>query len=185
MRCIFIIEERYEVHTYWGWFRLDRGAYQDYLAGRLWITWVPGKRSQQHTVAHAEVLPPNVTEAAIRLRDQSAKQGLYATLQTTFPGTQVEIPYKQRMKDRPIDELALSVRSSNGLMRANAGTFGRLWDLMSRDNGLRAVRNLGAKSETEIRHCFFDACYHFLTPGEQAVYWQKVINSNQDNLNCR
>ena len=58
------------------------------------------------------------------------------------------------MKDKPIDELALSVRSSNGLMRANAGTFGRLWELLSRETGLRSVRNLGAKSEAEIQKCF-------------------------------
>ena len=65
-------------------------------------------------------------------------------------------------------------------MRANAGTFGRLWDLMNRENGLRAVRNLGAKSEAEIKHCFFDACYLFLTPSEQAIYWQRIINDNPE-----
>ena len=161
MRCIFILDEHYEVKTYWGWFRLDRGAYEDYLAGKLWITWVPGKRQPQIMASKAEdPLPPNVTAEAIRLRDLSAKQGLYATLQASFPHAQVEIPYKSRMKNKQIDEMALSVRSSNGLMRANAGTFGRLWDLMTRETGLRSVRNLGAKSEAEIKKCFFDACYH-------------------------
>jgi hypothetical protein len=84
------------------------------------------------------------------------------------------------MCDKSIEEISLSVRSSNGLMRANAGTFGRLWDLMNRENGLRAVRNLGAKSEAEIKHCFFDACYLFLTPSEQAIYWQRIINDNPE-----
>ena len=106
----------------------------------------------------------------------ASKQGLYASLRSSFPGVQVEIPYKQRMKDLPIDELALSVRASNGLMRANAGTFGRLWDLMAGENGLRAVRNLGEKSEREIKRCFFDACYHFLSINEQAIFWQNVLN---------
>ena len=36
MRRIFMNQNcKYEVHTYWGWFRLDEGAYQDYLAGKL------------------------------------------------------------------------------------------------------------------------------------------------------
>ena len=35
---------KYEVNTYWGWFRLDEGAYRDYLAGRLWICRTPGAR---------------------------------------------------------------------------------------------------------------------------------------------
>ena len=34
---------KYDVQTRWGWFRLDEGAYRDYLAGRLWICWEPGK----------------------------------------------------------------------------------------------------------------------------------------------
>ena len=178
-----MLGETYDVSTHWGWFRLDRGAYEDYLAGKLWITWIPGNRNQRAEVTSAEgALPPDVTEGAIRLREIASKQGLYSTLQTSFPGAQVEIPYKQRMKDLPIDELALSVRSSNGLMRANAGTFGRLWDLMASENGLRAVRNLGAKSEAEIRRCFFDACYHFLSLNEQAVYWQTVLNNSNRPL---
>jgi hypothetical protein len=180
MRCIFILDEYYEVKTYWGWFRLDRGAYEDYLAGKLWITWVPGKRILQPPATKAEALPPDITDTAILLRDTAVKQGLYATLQAHYPGAQVEIPYKQRMCDKSIEEISLSVRSSNGLMRANAGTFGRLWDLMNRENGLRAVRNLGAKSEAEIKHCFFDACYLFLTPSEQAIYWQRIINDNPE-----
>ena len=35
---------KYEVNTYWGWFRLDEGASRDYLAGRLWICRTPGGR---------------------------------------------------------------------------------------------------------------------------------------------
>lgn len=34
-------EKFYEVETYWGWFRLDEGAFQDYLDKKLWITWIP------------------------------------------------------------------------------------------------------------------------------------------------
>lgn len=116
-----LFEESYEVCTHWGWFRLDRGAYEDYLAGKLWITWIPGKPKEQAAEQRKEdVLPPNVTDAAIRLRDLASRHGAYATFQSAFPGVAVEIPFKQRMKDKLIDELALSVRSSNGLMRANA-----------------------------------------------------------------
>ena len=81
------------------------------------------------------------------------------------------------MCDKSIDEISLSVRSSNGLMRANAGTFGRLWDLMNRENGLRAVRNLGAKSKAEI----FVLCAYYLSDAivctangaSELFYWKK------------
>ena len=172
-----IQEETYIVHTHWGWFRLDGGAYRDYLAGKLWITWVPGKRNVLPETGHEEYsLPPDITEAAIRLRDLATRTSMSAVFQSTFPNAKLPIPYKQRMRDKSIDELALSVRSSNGLMRANAGTFGRLWEVLSQENGLRAVRNLGAKSEAEISVAFCAACYNNLSPSEKATFWQEAIN---------
>lgn len=178
-----LFDESYKVRTHWGWFRLDRGAYEDYLAWKLWITCVPGRPKVQAAEQQKEdVLPPNVTDAAIHLRDLASRHGAYVTFLSAFPGVAVEIPFKQRMKDKPIDELALSVRSSNGLMRANAGTFGRLWELLSRETGLRSVRNLGAKSEAEIQKCFFDGCYLSLSPAEQATFWQVMLNRTGAHL---
>ena len=179
MRCIIINEEYYEVHTHWGWFRLDEGAYRDYLDGKLWISWAPGNRTLPKEEKQAEQpLPANVTQEALRLRDAVSKHNSFAFLQDHFPHVQHEIPYRQRMRDIPIEEMALSVRSSNGLMRAGAATFGKLWELLNRENGLRSVRNLGQKSEDEINHCFFTACYSLLTPREQAIFWQRVIDMN-------
>ena len=88
------------------------------------------------------------------------------------------IPYKIRMRNLPIDELALSVRSSNGLMRAGASSFGKLWTLI-KENGLRSVRNLGMKSEREIVQCFFLACYARLSPAEQGRFWQDVLTNRE------
>ena len=114
-------EEYYEVHTYWGWFRLDEGAYRDYLAEKLWITWVPGKPNPPAIQdQNTQALPPNITAEAVQLRDAAVKRDIYLLLQEHFPGMEVEIPYKMRMRDISIDEMTLSVRSSNGLKRAGA-----------------------------------------------------------------
>ena len=40
--AFLLLDESYVVRTHLGCFRLDRGAYEDYLAGKLWITWIPG-----------------------------------------------------------------------------------------------------------------------------------------------
>ncbi len=183
MRCIFIIEESYKVHTYRGWFRLDCGAYQDYLAGKLWITWVPGDQTASKPLEESlQALPPNITDEAVRLRDAAANRDICFFLREHFPGAEAEIPYRVRMKDVPIDEMSQTVRSSNGLMRAGAKTFGALHELMLRDNGLRAIRNLGQKSEQEILHSFFNSCYAMLRPGEQAVFWQGVLETERTAL---
>ena len=177
MRCIIIFGEYYEVKTYWGWFRLDRGAYQDYLAGKLWITWVPSGAVGKQTIAPQQTqLSPDISQEAVQLRERAARQGIYDLLRQMCPGESVPIPYKSRMRDYSIDEMTLSVRSSNGLMRVGAGSFGKLYDLMS-EKGLRSVRNLGAKSEREIVQSFYKACYAKLTPTEQARYWQTLRDS--------
>ena len=172
-------ENYYDVQTQWGPVRLDAASYRDYLAGKLWIAGVPVTPPQPAAQLTESTLPPAVTGAALALREAATRQSLYATLQGSFPGAQVEVPYKTRFRDKSIDELCLSVRSSNGLMRAGAGTFGRVWELLTKGNGLRSIRNLGAKSEAEIKRCFLEACYQALTPGEQAIYWQKMISSEQ------
>ena len=54
----------YEVKTYWGYFRLDEGAYEDYLKGKLWITWVP----REHSTAKKTAAPPiHVADEAVAL----------------------------------------------------------------------------------------------------------------------
>ncbi|MBR0397285.1 MAG: hypothetical protein IJI10_03350 [Eubacterium sp.] len=53
--------------------------------------------------------------------------------------------------DRDIEELELSVRSYNCLKRAGCHTIGDLLKLLEEDrSGLRQIRNLGSRSETEI-----------------------------------
>ena len=168
---------RYVVTTHWGTFSLDEGAYQDYLAGKLWICWTPGKPTQSQNTT-SSYIPPNVTDRAVSLRDQADKAGVLATLRQLGIHDAL-VPYSSRLADLSIDEMNLTVRSSNGLKRANAGTFGRLRDLLAMENGILSVRNLGQKSAKEIKQLFFEECYARLLPYEKAHYWQEVIDSHQ------
>ena len=171
-----LYENQYKVQTNWGWMTLDEASYRDYLQGKLWINSAP--RSERQTAKAAmPALPPNVSEEAVRLRDMAAKQGVYPLLQRLFPGGEVEVPYRTRLSQMRTEEMNLTVRSSNCLMRAGATTLGKLYDLMSSSQGLRSVRNLGAKSEKEINQVFFSICYSLLLPGEQAVFWQRTLDA--------
>lgn len=166
---------RYVVTTHWGTFSLDEASYQDYLAGNLWICWTPGKPKQAQQTVRSYV-QPNVTDQAVALRDQADKIGILATLHQ-LGVHEAPIPYSNRLSDLSIDEMNLTVRSSNGLKRANAGTFGRLRDLMAMENGVISVRNLGQKSAKEIKQLFFEECYIRLLPYEKAHYWQEALDS--------
>lgn len=161
---------RYIVTTRWGTFSLDEGAYQDYLRGALWITWEPGQKRRER-VKEESAVPPHTSEQAITLRELANRYGFIHTLHSIGIHN-TEPPYVERFADISIDELTLSVRSSNGLKRAGVHTFGKLFALMQKDNGIKSVRNLGEKSVREITQIFFEECYSRMLPYEKAVYWE-------------
>lgn len=166
---------RYVVSTHWGTFSLDEGSYQDYLAGKLWICWTPGKPAVPKQEV-ADYVPPHVTDRAIVLREQADRSGVLEVLKQL--GThETIVPYSSRLADLSIDEMNLTVRSCNGLKRANLHTFGQLKARMEMENGITSIRNLGTKSEQEIKTLFFTECYARLLPCERAQYWQKVLDS--------
>ena len=167
---------RYVVTTHWGTFSLDEGSYQDYLSGKLWICWTPGKPNQQHAIA--EHIPVNVTERAVALRDQADKIGILETLKKLGIHEAI-VPYSPRLADLSIDEMNLTVRSSNGLKRANIHSFGQLKDRLEIENGLISIRNIGQKSLKEIKQLFFEEYYQRLLPYEKAHYWQEVLDNHR------
>lgn len=87
------------------------------------------------------------------------------------------VPYSTRLAELSIDEMNLTVRSSNGLKRANIHTFSNLKDVLGTENGLSHIRNIGTKSIKEIKQFFFEECYTRLLPYEKAQYWQEVLDS--------
>ena len=167
---------RYVVTTHWGTFSLDEGAYQDYLAGTLWICWTPGKPAEKKEFPQHQI-PPHVTDRALDLSDQAEKDGVLQTLKN-LGLHEAPAPYSDRFAKLSIDELNLTVRSSNGLKRANAHTFAKLRELLQMENGLLNVRNIGQKSVKEIKQVFFEECYSRLLPYEKAQYWQEVLDDS-------
>ena len=60
--------------------------------------------------------------------------------------------HEREYRSTKIEDLNLSVRSFNSLKRGGCSTVGDILDLMDEEgNGLRRVRNLGMRSETEIK----------------------------------
>ena len=167
---------RYVVTTHWGTFSLDEGSYQDYLAGKLWICWTPGKPNQQHTLT--EYVPVNVTERAVALREQADKIGILETLKKLGIHEAI-VPYRTRLAELSIDEMNLTVRSSNGLKRANIHSLGQLKERLEIENGLINIRNIGQKSLKEIKQLFFEECYQRLLSYEKAQYWQEVLDKHK------
>ena len=78
--------------------------------------------------------------------------------------------------------MSLSVRASNGLMRAGADTLEKLYGLMKKENGLAGVRNLGVKSIREITEAFLAVTYSMLTVYEKLLFWQELLDKKRNIL---
>lgn len=170
-------ETMYEITTQWGKVRLDERSYRDYLNGRSWLstTFDPMAPVSSQMTQAAEC-PRNVSQQAIELRETATKIGVEETAQKHFPNSAVKIPYRRRMAETGIDELSLSVRASNGLMRAGVNTLDKLNDAMQTEHGIGGIRNLGQKSVKEIGRAFLIFTYSQLSPAERAEYWQRKID---------
>ena len=142
--------------------------------------FAPVFREKSRNEVHIILETVSISQEAMRYREVSQQRDVYLMLQMYCPGKQVGLPYRERMRDIPIDEMNLSVRSSNALMRSNAKTFGGVMDLLLEENGLKKVRNLGIKSEREIVRSFFSACYYRMTQREQERFWRKVIENSKN-----
>ena len=118
----------------------------------------------------------NVTQKALDLREQADKIGVLAVLGELGIHEAI-VPYSSRLADLSIDEMNLTVRSSNGLKRANIHTFRSLKEILAIENGLLNIRNIGQKSIKEIKQLFFVECYSRMLPYEKAQYWQEVLDA--------
>ena len=111
------------------------------------------------------------------LREQAEQHGLSAVMARLQP-RQTRMPFRQRMASLSLDELNLSVRSRNCLMRAGLRTFGDLNARMHQEGDVSHIRNLGVKSRLEILRVFRAECYARLNPAEKLDYWQRVLEND-------
>ena len=111
------------------------------------------------------------------LREQAEQGGLSAIL-TRIGAQQTRIPFRRRMAALSLEELNLSVRSRNCLMRAGLRTFGDLNERLGREGDIAQIWNLGTKSREEIIRVFRGECYARLNAAEQQDYWQRVLEND-------
>ena len=115
------------------------------------------------------------------LVESAEKIGLVSTLAAFGNGIKVNIPLSQKLCDRSIDDMDLSVRASNGLKRSGAMTIRELTDTIMSEKGLETVRNLGKKSISEIKTKLLYLAYIDLNDNEKIAFWKKFIELNSEN----
>ena len=106
------------------------------------------------------------------------ENGLITTLYDVFGKcVKVSIPFSQKACNTSIDELDFSVRANNSMKRVGVFTIGDVIDLIASD-GLLRVRNLGKKTQNEIKTRILVFGYERLTENERKSFFYDVVDKN-------
>lgn len=120
----------------------------------------------------------NRNEVAKALLVAEKEFGLVALLHHMFgENIGVKIPFSNTALSLEIDELVLSVRSSNALKRAGIATIGNLLEFISCEN-LKSLRNLGVKSRKEIQTKLLVFGYDRLMEKEKLAFFRELLDDN-------
>ena len=120
-----------------------------------------------------------IKETVVNELVASAEQnGLISTLYSVFgKSVKVSIPFSTKSCDTSIDEVDFSPRAEHSLKRAGAFTIGGVIDLIA-DDGLLKIRNLGKKTQNEIKTRILAFGYERLTDVEKERFFRDVMARN-------
>ena len=117
-------------------------------------------------------------EVVNELLKSANENGIITTLYGVFGKCiKVSVPFSQKACDTSIDDLDFSVRASNALKRASIFTIGQAIDLIAND-GLLRIRNLGKKTQNEIKTRILAFGYERLTEAEKKRFFYDIVERN-------
>ncbi len=117
-------------------------------------------------------------EVVNELLKSASENGIITTLYSAFGKcVKVNIPFSKKACDTSIDELDFSVRANNSMKRVGVFTIGEVIDLISND-GLLRIRNLGKKTQNEIKTRILAFGYEQLTENEKKRFYYDIIDRN-------
>lgn len=120
-------------------------------------------------------------QAAVDVMMDSVQQnGLVPTIVKVFgKRVTVSLPISKRLCDSLIDDLDFSPRAINSLKRSGVFIVEDIVDLIS-GRGLLAIRNLGKKTENEIKTKILVYAYEDLSDGERRSFLADMIARSQN-----
>ena len=121
-------------------------------------------------------------EVVNELLRSANENGVITTLYGVFGKcVKVSIPFSQKACDTSIDNIDFSVRANNSMKRVGVFTIGEVIDLIAND-GLLRIRNLGKKTQNEIKMRILAFGYEKLTESEKKRFFYDVVDKNCEQL---
>ena len=117
-------------------------------------------------------------EVVNELLKSASENGLVETLYDVFgKSVKVSIPFSTKSCDTSVDDVEFSPRAEHSLKRAGVFTIGGVIDLTA-DEGLLSIRNLGRKTQNEIKTRILVFGYDRLTDIEKKRFFYDIVERN-------
>ena len=117
-------------------------------------------------------------EVVNELLRSANENGIISTLYGVFGKCiKVSVPFSLKACETSIDELDFSVRANNSMKRVGVFTIGEVIDLIASD-GLLRIRNLGKKTQNEIKTRILMFGYEKLTDAEKKRFFRDIVERN-------
>ena len=118
-------------------------------------------------------------EVVNELLRSANENGLIITLYGAFGKcVKVSIPFSRKACEMSMDDIDFSPRANNSLKRAGVFTIGKIIDLIA-DDGLLQIRNLGKKTQNEIKTRVSAFGYERLTENEKKHFFYDVVEKTK------
>ena len=117
-------------------------------------------------------------EVVKELVASAEKIGVVTTLYEVFgKKVSMSIPFSDRACETSIDDMDFSVRANNSMKRAGVFKLGDIIDIISSED-LTKIRNLGKKTENEIKTKIMAFGYEQLTTAEKQRFFYDILERN-------
>jgi DNA-directed RNA polymerase alpha subunit len=117
-------------------------------------------------------------EVVKELVASAEKIGVVTTLYEVFgKKVSMSIPFSNRACETSIDDMDFSVRANNSMKRAGVFKLGDIIDIISSED-LTKIRNLGKKTENEIKTKIMAFGYEQLTTAEKQRFFYDILERN-------
>lgn len=98
-------------------------------------------------------------------------------LETVYRTRRVSFPFDNKNFNVHVEELSLSNRTYNALMRARLSKLDKIIDYIQ-TNGWNDIKNLGRKSATELYEKILDVAWEHMETEERAEFLLRVDAEN-------
>jgi len=111
----------------------------------------------------------------IDFKKLSDRYGVIPVLAAFNAPMKISLPVYESFLSQNVDQLSLSVRSSNALKSGKIVTIRDLVELIQENGGLSKLRNIGKKSISEIQTVLFYEAYQRLTDNGKEQFWNDFL----------